>query len=41
MSMKYLAAYALANLAKPAPTADDVAAICKAVNIEVEKETLD
>ncbi|CCW67797.1 unnamed protein product [Phytomonas sp. Hart1] len=40
MSMKYLAAYALANLAKPTPTADDVAAICKAVNIDVEKETL-
>ncbi|CBH14226.1 60S acidic ribosomal protein, putative [Trypanosoma equiperdum] len=40
MSMKYLAAYALASLAKPAPTADDVKAICKASGVKVEEDSL-
>ncbi|KPA75084.1 putative mitochondrial 60S acidic ribosomal protein P2 [Leptomonas pyrrhocoris] len=40
MSTKYLAAYALASLSKPAPTQADVEAICKAVNIEIEADTL-
>ena len=41
MSSKYLAAFALVSLAKPQPTADDVAAVLKSVNIPVDKETLD
>nr|CCC92794.1 putative 60S acidic ribosomal protein [Trypanosoma congolense IL3000] len=40
MSMKYLAAYALASLSKPAPTADDVKAICKASGIQVDDDSL-
>ena len=40
MSSKYLAAYALISLAKPQPTADDVANVLKSVNIPVDKETL-
>ncbi|KAG5504638.1 hypothetical protein JIQ42_06479 [Leishmania sp. Namibia] len=40
MSTKYLAAYALASLSKPSPSQADVEAICKAVHIGVEKDTL-
>ncbi|EAN83331.1 putative 60S acidic ribosomal protein P2 [Trypanosoma cruzi] len=40
MSMKYLAAYALASLNKPTPGAADVEAICKACGIEVESDAL-
>ena len=40
MSTKYLAAYALASLSKPSPSQADVEAICKAVNIEVDADTL-
>ncbi|KAK7196424.1 60S acidic ribosomal protein P2 [Novymonas esmeraldas] len=40
MSTKYLAAYALASLAKPSPSQADVEAICKAVHIDVDKDTL-
>ena len=40
MSTKYLAAYALASLSKPSPSQADVEAICKAVNIEIDADTL-
>ncbi|RNF07975.1 60S acidic ribosomal protein P2 [Trypanosoma rangeli] len=40
MSMKYLAAYALASLSKPTPSAADVEEICKACAIPVERESL-
>jgi large subunit ribosomal protein LP2 len=40
MSTKYLAAYALASLSKPSPSQADVEAICKAVHIEVDQDTL-
>ncbi|KAG5483075.1 hypothetical protein GH5_06386 [Leishmania sp. Ghana 2012 LV757] len=40
MSTKYLAAYALASLSKPSPSQADVEAICKAVHIAVDKDTL-
>lgn len=40
MSMKYLAAYALASLNKPAPSQKDVEAICHAVHIDIDQETL-
>ncbi|KAG5482751.1 hypothetical protein CUR178_06792 [Leishmania enriettii] len=40
MSTKYLAAYALASLSKPSPSQADVEAICKAVHIGVDKDTL-
>ncbi|KAG8347432.1 putative 60s Acidic ribosomal protein [Trypanosoma vivax] len=40
MSMKYLAAYALASLGKQAPTTEDVETICKATGVEVDSESL-
>ncbi|ORC88179.1 60S acidic ribosomal protein P2-B [Trypanosoma theileri] len=40
MSMKYLAAYALASLNNPTPSAADVEAICKACGVAVEAEAL-
>ncbi|GET87305.1 60S acidic ribosomal protein P2, putative [Leishmania tarentolae] len=40
MSTKYLAAYALASLSKASPSEADVEAICKAVNIDIDKATL-
>ncbi|CAJ1020253.1 60s Acidic ribosomal protein, putative [Leishmania lindenbergi] len=40
MSTKYLAAYALASLSKASPSQADVEAICRAVHIDVEKDTL-
>lgn len=41
MSTKYLAAYALAALAHPSPSKADVEKVCKAVNIDVDEDTLD
>nr|AGN32938.1 60S acidic ribosomal protein P2 [Trypanosoma rangeli] len=38
--MKYLAAYALASLSEPTPSAADVEKICKACGIPVESESL-
>uniref|UniRef100_A0A0A9YAK8 Large ribosomal subunit protein P2 n=1 Tax=Lygus hesperus TaxID=30085 RepID=A0A0A9YAK8_LYGHE len=40
MSTKYLAAYALASLTHPTPSKQDVEKICKAVNIDVDEDTL-
>ncbi|KAH9600697.1 hypothetical protein LSM04_001697 [Trypanosoma melophagium] len=40
MSMKYLAAYALASLTNPTPSAADVEAICKACGVAVKAEDL-
>ncbi|KAG5509142.1 hypothetical protein JKF63_06152 [Porcisia hertigi] len=40
MSTKYLAAYALASLSKASPSQADVESICKAVNIDVDRDTL-
>ncbi|KAG5482918.1 hypothetical protein LSCM1_06959 [Leishmania martiniquensis] len=40
MSTVCLAAYALASLSRPSPSQADVEAICKAVHIDVDKDTL-